>query len=220
MFERPERHGVIGPLRLLVAAAVLALAAACSGNSAPTTTTLIAPTSGDVTGTTVTVSTTRAPGPLDPVPFEDLGVTVGIPHDWGFQTDALALGDAAALFVASNRAGGLVVIGSVVGVAPDADLEAPPTTLAEAAGRALGPLIDQTEGEPTVVDIADVVIGGTTGGRVALEVDRADGTAAYITTVVVPVGDAPVFIAFLYEDGFPENRVAQGNEALTSVIID
>jgi hypothetical protein len=219
MCERPERHGVIGPLRLLVAAAVLALAAACSGNSAPTTTTLIAPTSGDVTGTTITVSPTRAPGPLDPVPFEDLGVTVGIPHDWGFQTEAVSLGDAAAVFVANNGAGALVVIGSVADVAPEADLEAPPTELAEAAARALTVLFDQRAGDPRVVNTSDVAVAGTTGGRVTLEVDLADGTRAYVSVVVVPVGEAPVFAAFLHEDDFPENRIVQGDEALASITV-
>ena len=218
MFERPGRRAVIGPRRLLTAAAVLTLAVACSGDAASTTTVFLAPTSAD-TETTATTSTTQAPGPLDPVPFDDLGVTVGIPHDWGFQTEAVSLGDAAAVFVANNGAGALVVIGSVADVAPEADLEAPPTELAEAAARALTVLFDQRAGDPRVVNTSDVAVAGTTGGRVTLEVDLADGTRAYVSVVVVPVGEAPVFAAFLHEDDFPENRIVQGDEALASITV-
>jgi hypothetical protein len=192
---------------------------ACGGDSGPTTTRFIPPTSEDIFELTSTTTTTRAPQQLDPVPFDDLGVTVGIPHDWGFETEAVRMGEAAALFVAGNGAGGLLVVGRVVEVDPAVDVAAAPTELAEAAARALTVLFDQRAGDPRVVNTSDVAVAGTTGGRVTLEVDLADGTRAYVSVVVVPVGEAPVFAAFLHEDDFPENRIVQGDEALASITV-
>jgi hypothetical protein len=194
-----------GPSALAVAV-TLALSACAGGSSEPTE--AWPPTSELIFRLSTT--TTRPPSSSDPVPIEEIGATVAIPRDWQWETEGLRYGEGAAVFQAVNRAGALIVVGALAGLA--ADGATAPSNTAEAAA-VLATLLDLAPGEPGLALVAEATTEA--GRRATYQVEQEDGTPAVVDVVVAE----DVFVAFLYEDGLPDNRVAQGEEALLSLTL-
>jgi hypothetical protein len=144
------------------------------------------------------------------VPIEAVGATVSIPRDWGFDTENIKFGAGAAVFVAANRAAALIVVGDLPGLGTESG--AAPATVEEAA-TVLAELLDLPPGPPQLAPVEETEV--TAGTRATYATVQEDGTNAVIDIVLAD----GVFVAFLYEEGFPENRIAQGEEALLSLIV-
>jgi hypothetical protein len=191
--------------------AALALVVAGCGGETSEPTEPWPPTSELIFRLDTTTTTTRPPSQLDPVPIDTIGATVSIPRDWGWETESLQHGAGAAVFVAANRAGGLIIVGDLRGLGAEAGTA--PTTAGEAA-TVLAELLDLPPGEPqlTLVNERETAAGT----RTTYSTVQEDGTGAVVEIVL----SGEVFVAFLYEDLFPENRVAQGEAALLSLVVE
>ncbi len=192
-------------------AAFAVIASACGdGDSGPTTTQFIPPTSEVIF--TLTTTTTRPPGPLDPVFVESLGVTVDFPRDWEFATESLRYGRASAAFRADNDASALIIVGDVADVLP-AGIEprsAGPSDLAPILAGLLNvaePLPD--DAVRIVSGPTNVAVAGVASARSTYAVDETDGTTATMEIGVYEDTFPVVFIAVLYQEGFPEARIEQ-----------
>lgn len=196
--------------RTLSAIAVVAVvASACSGDAGPTTTQFIPPTSEIIFEAPTT--TTQAPGPLDPVFIESLGITVDIPRDWEFETESLRFGRASAAFRAENDSGGLIVVGAVSDVLPW-------ITDPDEVARELAPIVATLFNALSALPLDAVrrVEGPTAGEANGLsydvttfEVVEESGAVARIQIAIYESTDPLVFIAVLYQDGFPVSRIEQ-----------
>ena len=185
------------------------MASACSGDAGPTTTQFIPPTSEIIFEAPTT--TTQAPGPLDPVFIESLGITVDIPRDWEFETESLRFGRASAAFRAENDSGGLIVVGAVSDVLPW-------ITDPDEVARELAPIVATLFNALSALPLDAVrrVEGPTAGEANGLsydvttfEVVEESGAVARIQIAIYESTDPLVFIAVLYQDGFPVSRIEQ-----------
>jgi hypothetical protein len=210
MYERSRRVA-------LAVAALGLVAAACSGESGPTTTEFVPPTSEDIFEP---ATTTRPPGPLDPVLIESLGVTVDFPRDWEFRTDGLLYGRASAVFRADNGAGGLIVVGDVADVV--AEGVDPRSVRPDDLAPTLATLLDTSRpepefeilGEPRTDDVAGVA---TTIAEYA--VTEPSGSIATMAIAVYENTSPVVFVAVIYQDGFPEDRIDQAT-VFDTIVVD
>ena len=181
--------------RRLTILLVVVVAAGCSpGSTDPTP--AWPPTSEDLFELPTT--TTRPPMVSDPVPIEGLDVAVAIPRDWRWETNDIRHGSGAAVFVADNRAGGLIVVGAV-----DQLEDASERGVAAVMAELLTPPADS--GPPTETR--------RVGNRTTYAVPQEGGEPAVLDLVI----DGNVYVALLYEADFPANRIAQGEAALASV---
>lgn len=199
-------------VRLVAALAALSVVTgSCGdGDAGPTTTQFIPPTSEVIFSLTTT--TTRPPGPLDPVFVESLGVTVDFPRDWEFATDALRFGQASAAFRADNDSAGLIIVGDVVDVLPEG--AEPRDARPEDLAAMLAGLLDVDEPLPdTALRLTDgpanVPVAGMASTRATYAVAETDGTTATMEIAVYEDTFPVVFIAVLYQEGFPEPRIEQ-----------
>jgi hypothetical protein len=192
----------------ITAVAFAVLAASCSGDSGPTTTRFTPPSSEAIFELSTTTS--RPPGPLDPVHVESLAVTVDIPRDWEFETESLRFGRASAAFRADNDSGGLIVVGTVEDVVETDANAALPDDLAPI----LATLFDVEEPLPANALRPQAEPPGSTVGGVAYTLSRyflteSSGTTATMEIAVYADTNPVVFIAVLYQDTFPEDRIEQ-----------
>ncbi|MDJ0960632.1 MAG: hypothetical protein QNJ88_08240 [Acidimicrobiia bacterium] len=195
-------------LAAVVATFAMVIGACGDGDAGPTTTRFIPPTSEVIFSLTTT--TTRPPGPLDPVFVESLGVTVDFPRDWEFATESLRFGRASAAFRADNDSAGLIIVGDVADVLSEGaePRNATPDDLAEI----LAGLLNVGE-PPFQFRLTDGPTNGTVQGTAyavaSYAVDETDGSTATMEIAVYEDAFPVVFIAVLYQEGFPEGRVEQ-----------
>lgn len=186
------------------------LAAACSGDAGPTTTEFIPPTSEVIF--TLTTTTTTPPGPLDPVYVASLDVTIDIPQDWEFRTDdGLQFGRASALYRAENDSGGLIVVGAIDDLVPDVPSA---TAMPDDLASLLATLLDVASPLPddALRKSAGPVDGTSNGINYVLTtygVTESNGADAVMEIAVYRGLDPPVFVAVLYQQGFPPGRIEQ-----------
>jgi hypothetical protein len=202
----------------LVASALGVLAAACSGDTEPTTTRFIPPTSEDVFELTTTTS--RPPGPLDPVFIESLGVTVDFPRDWEFRTDGLLFGRASAVFRADNGAGGLIVVGDVADVI--AEGAEPRAARPDDLAPTLATLLDTSRPQPEfeiVGEPQELTVAGMASRVATYAVTEPTGSVATMTVVVYEDTFPVVFIAVIYQSGFPPDRIDQAS-VFESIVVE
>lgn len=199
-------------VRIVAAFVVLTvLMGACGAEDAgPSTTQFIPPTTEVIFSLTTT--TTRPPGPLDPVFIESLGVTVDFPRDWEFATESLRFGRASAAFRADNDTAGLIIVGDVADVVAEGvePRNAGPDDLAFALAGLLNvaePLPDDAVRIAADPENSTVQAGAL--ARASYAVQETNGTTARMEIGVYEDTFPVVFIAVLYQEGFPEARIAQ-----------
>jgi hypothetical protein len=194
-----------------VLAALSVLAGSCGGDDAGPTTTRFTPPTSEVIFS-LTTTTTRPPGPLDPVFIESLGVTVDFPRDWEFATESLRFGRTSAAFRADNDAAGLIIVGDVADVLTEGaePRNAQPADLAPS----LAGLLDVAEPLPDdALALTDGPSARTANGLAysiaGYAVAETDATTATMEIAVYEDTLPVVFIAVLYQEGFPEPRIEQ-----------
>ena len=205
---------------MMVALAAVALtAAACSGNETATTTTTVAPTT--TTSTTAAPTTTSAPAaaPLDPVTVETLGISITVPRDWVVRQDGITYGRVAALIDTEEGPGGVLFIGLASEDLDFAD-QGTPAEIADANADLFAEFFFPTPGTSSVTVSETTTIDGAPAQIVERAVAHDDGTTSVSRFVLIEAEDVTMYAAFLYQGDLNEQRIAEGEAVLDSIVFD
>lgn len=200
------------PIAALVA--VVLAAAACSGTDTATTTTTAPPTT-----TTAAPTTTAASAPLDPLTIETLGVSITLPRDWILRQDGIVYGHAAAIIDTEEGPGGVFFIGLA---SEDLDFATDGTTaeIADANADLFSEFFFPTPGTSEVTVAEERTVGGVTSRLAERVVAHDDGTTSVSRFLLIDAEDGALYAVFLYQGDLNEQRIAEGEAILESIVFE
>ena len=208
---------------MVAALAVVVLAAtACSDTdtATTTTTTTVAPTT--TTSTTAAPTTATSPttmAPLDPVAVETLGISITVPRDWVMRQDGITFGRVAALIDTEEGPGGVLFIGLASEDLDFAD-QGTPAEIADANADLFAEFFFPTPGTSSVTVTEATTIDGAPAQTVERAVAHDDGTTSVSRFVLIEAEDVTMYAAFLYQGDLNEQRIAEGEAVLDSIVFD
>ena len=208
--------------RLVAALGVVVLAAtACSGTDTTATTTTTSTTAPPSTTTSAAPITTSAatPAPLDPVAVETLGVSITVPRDWVMRQDGITYGRVAALIDTEEGPGGVLFIGLASEDLEFAD-EGTPAEIADANADLFAEFFFPTPGTSEVTVAEEATIDGAPAQIVERTIVHDDGMVSVSRFVLIEAAEGTLYAAFLYEGDLNEQRIAEGEAILESIVFD
>jgi hypothetical protein len=207
-------------LAVALAAVVLA-ATACSGTDTATTTTTTSATAPPSTTTSAapTTTSTAAPAPLDPVAVETLGISITVPRDWVVRQDGITYGRVAALIDTEEGPGGVLFIGLASEDLDFAD-QGTPAEVADASADLFAEFFFPSPGTSEVTVTETTTLDGVSAQIVERAVAHEDGTTSVSRFVLIEAEGETMYAAFLYQGDLNEQRIAEGEAVLESIVFD
>lgn len=205
---------------MVAALAIVVLnAAACSGTGTATTTTTIAPTTTTSTTAAPTTTIAATPAPLDSLAVEALGISITVPRDWVVRQDGITYGRVAALIDTEEGPGGVLFIGFA---SEDLDLadEGTPAEIADANADLFAEFFFPTPGTSSVTVAEATVIDGAPAHIAERAVVHDDGTTSVSRLILIEAEGGTMYAAFLYQGDLNEQRIAEGEAVLESIVFD
>jgi hypothetical protein len=202
---------------LAVLTVVALTAAACSGTDTATTT--APPTTTTSTTAETTTTTAAEPAPLDPVAVEALGISITVPRDWIVRQDGITYGRVAALIDTEEGPGGVLFIGFAADDLEFAD-QGTPAEIADANADLFAEFFFPEPGTSSVTVTEATTIDGAPAHIVEQAIARDDGTTAVSRLIVIEAEDATMYAAFLYQGELNEQRIAEGEAVLESIVFN
>jgi len=207
--------------QLVAALAVVVLAtAACSGsNTATTTTTSITAPPSTTTSAAPTTTSAATPAALDPVAVETLGISITVPRDWIMRDDGIVYGHVAALIDTEEGPGGVLFIGLASEDLEFAD-EGTPAEIADANADLFAEFFFPTPGTSEVTVAEEATIDGAPAQIVERTIVHDDGMVSVSRFVLIEAAEGTLYAAFLYEGDLNEQRIAEGEAILDSIVFN
>jgi hypothetical protein len=142
-----------------------------------------------------------------------------MPRDWVMRQDGITYGRVAALIDTEEGPGGVLFIGFA---SEDLDIadEGTPVEIADANAGLFAEFFFPTPGTSEVTVAEEATIDGASAQIVEKVIAHDDGTASVSRFVLIEATEATLYAAFLYEGDLNEQRIAEGEAILDSIVFD